>query len=472
MFESSLACFNGPIIMIGCGSVGHALLPLLRRHLVCLSSHITIIDPIAISLEIRNEFGLRQIQLHLLNSNYKQVLDELVEKPGFIINLAVNVSSLDLIRWCRDNGFLYIDAGTDPWGDFYFSSSYSNAVRTNYYLREQLRGEQRSQDNSAPTAVSCCGANPGMVSWLLKEALLQLASDIDLAVATPTSRGEWANLMWKLGVKGVHISERDTQQPNFQRSPDTFVNTWSVDGFLAEGFQPAELGWGTHESWLPSNAKKHDIGSCAAIYLDQPGINTRVKTWSPTFGPQVGFLVTHNESISISDYYTIRENGVAKFRPTVHYAYHPCDYALLSLHETLGTGRIQREQHVLRPEEITQGFDELGVLLYGHGRNALWYGSHLKIEEARLLAPLQNATGLQVSSAMLAGIIWAIENPGCGLVEADEMDYKRCLDIQRKYLGSIVKKYTDWTPLDSQWSELFPKTLDSNDPWQFKNILI
>jgi len=72
MFENSLACFDGPIIMIGCGSVGHALLPLLRRHLVCRSSHITVIDPISISSTIRNEFGLRQLQLHLLNSNYQK----------------------------------------------------------------------------------------------------------------------------------------------------------------------------------------------------------------------------------------------------------------------------------------------------------------------------------------------------------------------------------------------------------------
>jgi homospermidine synthase len=28
----------------------------------------------------------------------------------------------------------------------------------------------------------------------------------------PQSRGEWAKLMMDLGVKGVHIAERDTQR--------------------------------------------------------------------------------------------------------------------------------------------------------------------------------------------------------------------------------------------------------------------
>src|SRR5262249_17555257 len=115
--------------------------------------------------------------------------------------------------------------------------------------------------------------------------------------------------------------------------------------------------------------------------------------------------------------------------------------------------------------------DELGVLLYGHARNAYWYGSQLSIEETRRLAPYQNATGLQVTSAVLAGIVWMLENPERGIVEVDEMDFRRCLDIQRPYLGPVVGRYTDWTPLVGR-SELFPEQLDLSDPWQFSNVLV
>ena len=45
---------------------------------------------------------------------------------------------------------------------------------------------------------------------------------------------------------------------------DVFWNTWSVEGFISEGLQPAELGWGTHEKWMPKNAKKHKKGCQAA----------------------------------------------------------------------------------------------------------------------------------------------------------------------------------------------------------------
>ena len=103
--------------------------------------------------------------------------------------------------------------------------------------------------------------------------------------------------------------------------------------------------------------------------------------------------------------------------------------------------------HILDENEIVDGIDELGVLLYGHAKNAYWYGSQLSIEETRELAPYQNATGLQVTSAVLAGMVWALENPKAGIVEADEMDFRRCLEVQMPYLGPVIGDYTDWTPL-------------------------
>ena len=164
--------------------------------------------------------------------------------------------------------------------------------------------------------------------------------------------------------------------------------------------------------------------------------------------------------------------GKAVYRPTCHYAYHPCDDAVLSLHEMAGNAwKRQQTWQILDENEIVDGVDDLGVLLYGHAKNAYWYGSQLSIEETRKLAPYQNATGLQVTSAVLAGIVWMLENPDRGLVEADEMDFRRCLEIQRPYLGPVVGHYTDWTPIQGR-NELFPETIDEVDPWQFTNVLV
>ncbi len=100
------------------------------------------------------------------------------------------------------------------------------------------------------------------------------------------------------------------------------------------------------------------------------------------------------------------------------------------------------------------------MLLYGHKKNAYWYGSQLSIDETRDIAPYQNATGLQVTSAVLAGMVWAVENPKAGIVEADEMDFRRCLDVQMPYLGPVIGAYTDWTPITDR-PGLFPEALIS-----------
>ena len=120
---------------------------------------------------------------------------------------------------------------------------------------------------------------------------------------------------------------------------------------------------------------------------------------------------------------------------------------------------------------IASGMDELGVLLYGHGRNAYWYGSQLSIEETRSLAPYQNATGLQVTAAVLAGMVWAIRHPQEGVVEADQLDHDEILEIALPYLGPMVGAYTDWTPIAGR-GDLFPEDIDRDDPWQFRNVIV
>ena len=163
-----------------------------------------------------------------------------------------------------------------------------------------------------------------------------------------------------------------------------------MDGFVSEGAQPAELGWGTHEKHFPADGGRHQVGSGCAIYLNRPGASTRVRTWTPKAGHFHGFLITHSEAISLADYYTVREGERVVYRPTTHYAYHPSDNAVLSVHELAGPQLAPAGPHKrIMLDEITEGIDELGVLLAGHQKNAYWYGSQLSIEEARSSGAVQ-----------------------------------------------------------------------------------
>jgi homospermidine synthase len=469
------ARIDGSIVMIGFGSIGKGTLPLIERHFSYDKSRFVVIDPEDKDRKLLDERGIRFIHEAVTRNNYRHLLSPLLTDGGgrgFCVNLSVDTSSVEIMELCNEIGALYIDTVNEPWAGFYFDTTLGPEERSNYALREMTLAAKRARKPGSNTAVSCCGANPGMVSWFVKQALVNLAGDLNINFKEPKTRADWGRLARHAGVKGIHIAERDTQRAIKPKPMDVFVNTWSVEGFLSEGMQPAELGWGTHEKWMPKNGHRHRKGCQAAIYLDQPGANTRVRSWTPTPCAQYGFLVTHNESISIADYFTLRNGRKVIYRPTCHYAYHPCNDAVLSLHELFGQAGVQQADfHILDEHEIADGIDELGVLLYGHKKNAYWYGSQLSIDETRDIAPYQNATGLQVTSAVLAGMVWALENPKAGIVETDEMDYKRCLDVQMPYLGPVIGAYTDWTPLTDR-PGLFPEDIDKRDPWQFKNVLV
>ncbi|HUA77961.1 MAG TPA: saccharopine dehydrogenase C-terminal domain-containing protein [Acetobacteraceae bacterium] len=463
--------FAGRLVMLGCGSIGQGVLPLILRHIDMPRERIHILTADERGHDVAKESGVAITVKPLTRENYRALLTPLLGAGDFLVNLSVDVSSVALIALCRELGALYLDTCIEPWAGGYTDPTLTPSQRSNYALRESALALAGGA-SGAPTALLTHGANPGLVSHFVKQALLNIARDTGVETDMPAGRDEWAALAERLGVKVIHIAERDTQSADQAKAPGEFVNTWSIDGFAGEGRQPAELGWGTHERTFPADARRHEFGCGAAIYLLRPGAGTRVRTWTPLEGPFHGFLVTHNESISIADYYTRRgANGTVIYRPTVHYAYHPCDDAVLSLHEMAGKNWELQKRQRLMMDEIARGMDELGVLLMGHARNAYWYGSRLTVEEARRLAPYNNATSLQVTAAVLGGIVWVIENPLAGIVEPDHIDHARVLKIALPYLGEMAGAYSDWTPLVGR-GVLFPEEVDTSSPWQFGNFRV
>ncbi|MGE5516987.1 MAG: homospermidine synthase [Bacteroidota bacterium] len=468
---SKHASFAGRLVFVGFGSIGQGTLPLILRHFDIDPARITIITADERGHDVADQYGIRFLNHPLTRDNFRDVLTPMLGKGDFLLNVSVDVSSLALVELCWERGALYLDTCIEPWAGGYTDATLSPSLRTNYALREQALRLRDSAPAGMPTAVLTHGANPGLVSHFIKQGLLDIARDTGTAVEVPGDRDGWAALAESLSIKTIHVAERDTQVSSRPKKTGEFVNTWSIDGFVGEGCQPAELGWGTHERHWPTDAMRHDFGCGAAIYLMRPGASTRVRTWTPKEGPFHGFLVTHSESISTADYYTVMDKGGARYRPTVHYAYHPCDDALASLHELAGKNWQMQPETRLMGKEIVAGIDELGVLLAGHKKGAYWFGSQLSIDEARGLAPHNSATSLQVTAAVLGGMVWALENPQQGVVEPEDVDFRRVLDIATPYLGPVVGAYTDWTPLQGRGT-LFPEDVDPQDPWQFKNIRV
>ena len=487
---TKLVDFSGRLLVIGAGAVGTASLPLILKHVRITPCQITLLtgdDRADIAHELAREFpGLTVVLFWLEEGNFASELTKYVSAGDMIVSLSVGVSSVAVLEWCAERDVLYLDTVVEPWGGFYFDTRLSASDRSNYALRESALRLKRRLGTDSATAVLSHGANPGLISHFVKAGLLHVAARLGglggdaAAHSAPTSRAEWAALAQRLGLKAVHVAERDTQVQSGTKKPNEFINTWSVDGFIGEGCQPAELGWGTHEKALPPKGARHPPGGCdAAIYINRPGASMRVRTWAPSSGPFHGFLITHNEAISLADYFTVRgasPGAPAAYRPTVHYAYRPCGDAIVSLHEFAGRGWVEQQHKRILCDEIVAGSDELGALLMGTDpatgtHYAYWYGSQLDIHQARRLATHNTATTLQISSAVLAATIWAMRNPRCGLVEAEELPHEEILSVCMPYVAPVVGAFTDWTPLQNR-SALFDEDVDTDDPWQFKNVAV
>lgn len=455
--------------MVGFGGIGQALLPLIFAHFDVMPSQIFIISKTDEGKDLARQSGVDFKLGEITAENINSLLGPQLNPDDFLLNMSVGVSSLELIELCQDKKTLYLDLSTEPWDGTYTNSNLKPAERSNYALRESvlhLKGQNRS------TAVITHGANPGLVSHFVKQALLNIAEDNEMKLGTvPKTAFEWAHLAFSLGIKVIHIAERDTQITSKHRLPKEFINTWSVDAFIKELEQPAELGWGTHEKHWPDDGFSHNKGSQSAIFLDRCGASTRIRSWTPGLGAYHGFLVTHAESISIAEYLTVKDKEKMLYRPTVHYAYLPCPAAVLSINDLVGAEYPNPKVNTLITDNILDGYDELGVLLMGNKKGAYWFGSHLSIHEARKLFAQSNATNLQVVAGAISGMLWAYNNRDRGLVEPEEMDFEYILDIAKPYLGEFGGHYTDWTPLTNR-NVLFKENLDWDDPWQFLNMRV
>src|SRR4029079_19423317 len=206
--------FDCPIVMIGFGSIGRGTLPLLERHIAFDRSKFVVIDPVDTGRALLDERKLKFLKVGLTKENHRGVLTPLLTGGpgrGMIVNVSVDTSSADLMEFCKDIDCHYIDTFAEPWPGFYDDPKITLSQRSNYALREGVLDVRRRRPGGV-TAVSCCGANPGMVSWMVKQALVNLAADLKLDVVEPASREDWARLAQRLGVKGIHIAERDTQR--------------------------------------------------------------------------------------------------------------------------------------------------------------------------------------------------------------------------------------------------------------------
>jgi homospermidine synthase len=473
--------FDGKVLIIGYGAVSQCTLPLILKHFIIPIKNITIIDQEDKSKEITaTKTGIKFRQIKVAPDNLDSVLSEFAGDNGLVVDLAYNIGANEIVKWCHDHNTLYVNTSVEAWDPEKVTDMME---KTLYHRQMLLRKMVKDWPKDSVTSVLDHGANPGLISHFTKKGLIDIANAIlsnNLVQGTKKeqisrfiSEGNFGRLAHALGVKVIHCSERDTQISKKAKEVDEFVNTWSIPGFWEEGFlSPSELGWGTHERKLPPNAHQHISGPKNQIALAQMGINTWHRSFVPTIGEILGMVIRHGEAFGISDRLTVRDGeGNLIYRPTVHYVYMPCHEALSSLAEFRAKGYELQPNLRIMTNEIECGKDILGALIMGHALKSWWTGTILDIEEARRLAPGQNATTLQVAAGVVSAMMWMIDNPRKGLCFPEDLPHEYILEIATPYLGELHSKSYDWTPLKNR-KVYFPENpahrIDTSDPWQFE----
>ena len=210
--------FAGRVIIIGCGSIGQGILPLIRRHVTLEGEgRLVVLSADEQGRKLARDCGAHFEHAHLTPGNHRRILSRHVAAGDLLLNLSVNVSSLDLIRYCASEGVLYVDTSIEPWPGVYANPMLDMRARTNFVIREKAQQLAAELGPDSPTAVVDHGANPGLVSHFVKRALLNLDRELGSGRAKPVTREDWAMLACDLEVTVIQIAERDTQRANIPK---------------------------------------------------------------------------------------------------------------------------------------------------------------------------------------------------------------------------------------------------------------
>ena len=127
------AKIDGPIVLVGFGSIGKGVLPLLERHFEYDKSKFVVIDPSDKDRRLLDQRGIRFIKEALVRDNYRQIMEPLLKGQGrgFCVNVSVDVDSIAMMELCRELGALYVDTVIEPWKGFYFDEKMPTEQRTN-----------------------------------------------------------------------------------------------------------------------------------------------------------------------------------------------------------------------------------------------------------------------------------------------------------------------------------------------------
>lgn len=471
--------FEGKIVQFGFGAVGKSFYEKVQKEIKFNENNYYVITADKSEFNAYINMGgmvANFVESNVSKDNFKEVFEKYLGEGDLLIDFADTVGTKDICKWCAEKNIMYINTGEADWPESWYSILNENL------LKNKLKEEYHNNNfvNKYPIVLQH-GNNPGLVSHFVK-------AGIEYIVNTQFKKNKKLKKLIKdnkfneaakyLDIKMIHINDIDLQKINDVYNKDKMYNTWCIDSFFFEMLSESTIDIGTHERIdFEDKCKLVDYKNGFAE-LKKLAAETKCCTYYPN-GKFEGFLVPHEETITIAKSLEVKEAGKVIYRPSVMFVYSPCEYARKYMKDakvndypesnpqkpmdcenengvTITRGYLYPQRaEIVYKEKIESGTEYVGVLLIGENFKPVWVGN--RIELSFLYKNLkdsywQTPTITPVAMSALSAICWMIKNKDKGDIyfPDDIPDYKYILKIAEKYISKTIFKTFDRQTIEKE----------------------
>lgn len=463
--------FSGNIVQFGFGAVGKSFYEKVKNEINFDENNYYVISNNNFEFEAFINMG--GISTNFINTlideyNYASIFKEYLKEGDILIDFADSVGTLDFCKWCIDNKVMYLNTGETDWPSNWYCIFEENLKKNK--LKKEVK------DKIKYPILLQHGNNPGLVSHFVKEALVYVVNTQykkNKEYKKLIKENKFNELAMKLNVKMIHVNDIDLQRINEDFNESKLVSTWCIDSFFFELLSEATQNVGTHEYEIDKKlCKKLDFEKGFLEYKKY-AVDKKIKTVYPG-GYFEGYLVPHEETITIANSLEVYDENKVIYRPSVMFVYLPCHLAEEYLEksrtniedeEIAVRGHLYPEKsEVVYKEKITEGTEYVGILLMGDNFKPVWVGNRVEMNYLykQKNSYWQTPTITPVSMSALAGLCWMIKNKDKGDIyfPDDIKDYKNILKIAEKYISKTIYHTFD---KDIVYKNMDLKTLVSSD---------
>lgn len=461
--------FEGQIVQFGFGAVGKSFYEKISNEIKFNENKYFVITRDDFEFEayvnmggIVSNFMVREVT----RENFMEVFEPYLSSGDLLIDFADSVGTKDICNWCAERNIMYLNTGETDWPDHWYSIFEENELKAAL----QEKHAKNEMTNKYPIVLQH-GNNPGLVSHFVKAAIEYIVHTQfkkDKQLNELVKKGKFNEAARTLDIKMIHVNDIDLQEVKDEYSDSTLFSTWCTDSFWFEMLSEATINIGTHEK-IDFEKECNFINSEKGfLEFKKIAAEKKVRTYYPD-GEFEGFLVPHEETITIAKSLEVKENDKVVYRPTVMFLYSPCDYASNYLRgakvneypepdlskpldcenengKTIIRGYVYPEKYeMVYQENIKAGTEYVGVLLIGNNFEPVWVGNRVEtsfLYKKKKGSYWQTPTITPVAMSALAAVCWMLKNKEKGGIyfPDDIPDYKFIIKTAEKYISKTIYK--------------------------------